>query len=163
VIKLLPIILFLFGSGAGVGAGLLLRPAPEVVEAAPEPNETAEQPTMIEKPETPQLGFQYVEMTNQFVVPIVKIDRIASLVVISLSIETAEGRTNVIYDKEPKLRDAFLEVMFDHANIGGFDGNFTDVGRLSVLRTSLREVAQKSLGVDIVNDVLIVDMARQDY
>ncbi len=161
--KLLPIILLLIGSGAGVGAGIFLRPEPEL----PDPSEMIKEPEteaeLIAKPETPDLGFQYVKMTNQFVVPIVQDERIASMVVISLSIETADGRADVIYDKEPKLRDAFLRVMFDHANIGGFDGTFTDVNRLAVLRRALREVAQKALGSDIVNNVLIVDMARQDY
>lgn len=163
MLKLVPLILFLFGTGAGVGAGLFMRPEPEEPKVSPEATEVEKAPTLVSNPEVPDLGFQYVEMSNQFVVPIVKQDRIASMVVISLSIETADGRAEVIYDKEPKLRDAFLEVMFDHANIGGFDGNFTDVTRLSVLRGSLREVAQQSLGSDIVNDVLIVDMARQDY
>jgi hypothetical protein len=163
MMKLLPIILFLVGSGAGVGAGLFLRPVPEQPEKGVEDTDAKVEPTLLEAPETPGLGYQYVQMTNQFVVPIVRDQRVSSMMVLSLSIETAEGRADTIYDKEPKLRDIFLQVMFDHANIGGFDGVFTDVSQLAVLRRALREVAQKSLGSDIVNDVLIVDMARQDY
>ncbi len=163
MMKLLPIILFLVGSGAGVGAGLYLRPVPKQSEMGVEDTDAKVEPTLLEAPETPGLGYQYVQMTNQFVVPIVRDQRVSSMMVLSLSIETAEGRTDTIYDKEPKLRDIFLQVMFDHANIGGFDGVFTDVSQLAVLRRALREVAQKSLGSDIVNDVLIVDMARQDY
>ena len=67
-----------------------------------------------------------------------------------------------IYSKEPKLRDSFLQVLFDHANIGGFDGAFTNANNLAVLRGALREVAQKDMG-DQVTDVLIVEIARQDY
>ena len=51
--------------------------------------------------------------------------------------------------------------MFDHANAGGFRGTFTDGANLVVLRSALLEVAQSTLG-DLVSDVLIVDIVRQD-
>jgi flagellar FliL protein len=54
-----------------------------------------------------------------------------------------------------------LQVMFDHANAGGFKGVFTDGANLILLRAALRETAQKLLG-DMVVDVLIADLARQD-
>ena len=47
---------------------------------------------------------------------------------------------------EPKLRDVFLQVLFDHANMGGFRGAFTRSDVLEPLRTALREAAQKHLG-----------------
>ena len=56
-----------------------------------------------------------------------------------------------------------LQVLCDHANIGGFDGAFTEAKMLNVLRSALREVAQRDLGSDVVNDVLILEIARQDY
>jgi len=65
--------------------------------------------------------------------------------------------------REPKLRDSFLRVLFDHANMGGFEGNFTNAQVLGRLRAALREVAQQDLGVDVAQDVLIVEIARQDY
>ena len=52
--------------------------------------------------------------------------------------------------------------MFDHANVGGFDGEFTNANNLDVLRNALRESAQKDMGEQI-SDVLIVEIARQDY
>ncbi len=66
-----------------------------------------------------------------------------------------------IHAYEPKLRDVFLQVLFDHANMGGFRGAFTRSDMLTPLRTALREAAQKQLGKDIY-DVLIVEMSRQD-
>ena len=60
-----------------------------------------------------------------------------------------------------KLRDAFLQVMFDHANAGGFSGSFTDGSNLILLRAALLEMAVKTLG-DVISDVLINDIVRQD-
>jgi hypothetical protein len=79
----------------------------------------------------------------------------------ALSIEVTAGLTSVVFENEPKLRDALLLVLFDHANSGGFDGPFTELSNLETLRTALREAARAELGGDVV-DVLISDLARQD-
>ncbi len=149
--KILPILLLLIGLGAGLGGGFALRPPP--------PDEKAEAPPPV--PE--EIGAEYVKMNNQFVVPVVHQGLISALVVMSLSIETLPGKTAEIYSKEPKLRDSFLQVLFDHANIGGFDGAFTDPHVLDVLRNGLREMAEKVMGDGVVKDVLIIEIARQDY
>jgi hypothetical protein len=83
------------------------------------------------------------------------------MVVLSLSLEVEAGSTEAVYQREPKLRDVFLQVLFDHANVGGFSGSFTDGSNLVVLRTSLKEAAALVLGTS-VKDVLITDIARQD-
>lgn len=156
--KLLPLILLLIGSGAGVGAGIYLRPTPE-----PDANSVAEKPARAAEEKENQGGIEYAKLSNQFVVPIVKNRVVASLVVLALSLEVPEGTKETVFKKEPKVRDSFLQVLFDHANIGGFDGSFTDAAMLNRLREALREVAQRDLGKDMVKDVLILEIARQDY
>jgi flagellar FliL protein len=103
----------------------------------------------------------YVKLNNQFVVPVVQNGRVAALVILSISLEVTAGTSEKVYQVEPKLRDGFLQVMFDHANAGGFMGTFTDGSNMILLREALREVAQSTLGAD-VSDVLIVDIVRQD-
>jgi hypothetical protein len=152
--KLLPIILALVGLGGGVGAGLFLRPAP-----SPEDAVAAEETAAAKDPQ--EGGQEYVKMNNQFVVPVVEKGRVAAMVVLSLSVEVAPGNTEAVYQREPKLRDVFLQVLFDHANVGGFSGSFTDGSNLISLRTSLKEAAGLILGTS-VRDVLITDIARQD-
>ena len=158
--KLLPIILLLIGSGAGVGAGVFLRPPP------PEPTEEEvaikQEEAIAAAEEARASQFEYFKMNNQFVVPIVQKEKVSALVVLSLSLEVPVGGKDVVYAREPKLRDAFLQVMFDHANLGGFEGEFTNANNLEVLRNALREVAQKYMEDD-VTDVLILEIARQDY
>ena len=165
--KLFPILLALVGLGGGVGVGLVLRPAddPESAAAgeyvASEAYADAEAEVDEEHSEDDTTGPEYVKMNNQFVVPVVEQGRVAAMVVLSLSLEVEAGNTEAVYTREPKLRDAFLQVLFDHANMGGFNGSFTDGSNLIVLRTSLKEAAAMVLG-PTVTDILITDIARQD-
>ncbi|WP_299401203.1 flagellar basal body-associated protein FliL [uncultured Roseobacter sp.] len=168
--KLLPIIMLLVGSGAGVGAGIFLRPAPVEEAAAYEETEKSAEPTKDKEShsekhdaEASSEAMEYVRLPNQFVVPLVQEDRISAMVVMALSIEVASGYSEEVFDKEPKLRDEFLRVLFDHASIGGFDGAFINNENLDVVRGNLREVAVGVMGADIANDVLIFEIARQDY
>ncbi|MGB0900100.1 flagellar basal body-associated FliL family protein [Halocynthiibacter sp.] len=166
--KILPIILALIGTGVGIGAGVALRPPPpDPIEIHPcgpgdqtgHETETATEPEPAEGDEA--ATNEYVKLANQFVVSVVKDEEIVALVVMSLSIEMLPGNTEPVYRQEPKLRDAFLQVMFNHANIGGFDGAFTDSNKMTLLRDALLETARRQLGEAVVN-VLIQDFVRQD-
>ena len=154
--KLLPVLLFLIGTGAGVGAGVFLRPAPNPDEMAAMAEKAAK-----EYEEEKEAQREYVKLNNQFVVPVVKNERVSALVVLSLSVEVKAGTTQDIFSHEPKLRDVFLQALFDHANIGGFQGEFTGAGRMDLLRQSLREIAQREFPEKIY-DILISDIVRQD-
>jgi hypothetical protein len=168
IAKLIPVLFLLAGTAAGIGAGVLLGPneKPGNAEA------TAGDPELAEDSSTADLktgqdappdteAVEYVRMDNQFVVPLVRDDRISGLVVMSLSLEVPAGSSDDFYSREPKLRDAFLGVLFDHANLGGFDGAFTASNNMDVLRLALKETAVHTLG-QTVYDVLILDIARQD-
>lgn len=149
--RLFPVILALFGLGGGLGAGLMLAPDPPQDEEETAPSPVEPDPT----------GHEYVRLENQFIVPIVDGGRISAMVILTLSIEAPEGSAAQVRAREPKLRDAFLQVLFDHANSGGFSGNFTTPVPMESLRNALREAAQVVLGPTAI-DVLIVDMLRQD-
>ena len=96
------------------------------------------------------------------VIPVMQGGKVAAMVVLALSLEVSTGSTEAVYAREPKLRDQFLQVLFDHANTGGFAGSFTDASNLILLRKALLEAAQAVLGQELVRDVLISDIARQD-
>ena len=161
---LLPVMLALLGLGAGVGAGVALRPDNgESADAAPRPEAAPDQAAETPKPRpaAPDKKRDYVKLNNQFIVPVIGEERVQSLVILSLSLEIEEGQRQMVYDREPKLRDVLLQVMFDHANMGGFDGAFTDANTLDVLRQALTEAAQRVIGRQ-VSEVLITNIARQD-
>lgn len=164
--KLIPIVLILIGLGSGVGAGLYLRPAQEAQvvsgdDGAPEGEASHEATPKADAGHDAEALPEYVKLSNQFVVPIVERERIASMVILSLSLEVTAGSTEAVFQREPKLRDVFLQMLFDHANTGGFRGSFTDAANLIILRENLFDAAHKVLG-DLVKDVLITDIVRQD-
>lgn len=162
---ILPILLALIGLGGGGGAGYFLRPTPDAKVAidpcgadAPDAHAAAEADSAAQGEEPTK---EYVKLNNQFIVPVVDSGKVQALVILSISLEVKFGSSEKVYGLEPKLRDAFLQVLFDHANSGGFDGAFTNANTMDVLRAALLEVARKSLGTEI-SDVLITDIVRQD-
>lgn len=161
--KILPLILFLIGTGAGVGAGVFLRPDPVLEVELAAKDEDPEVVASAEDDELPADGKEYVKLSNQFVVPIVEKERISSMVVMTLSVEVPAGRGEDVYDLEPKIRDEFLRVLFDHAAIGGFEGAFLNNENLDTVRSSLSDTARMNFGNDFISDVLIFEIARQDY
>ena len=103
----------------------------------------------------------YAKLANQFIIPVLVNGNVSALMVLSLSLEVTAGATADVDAAEPKLRDAFLQVLFDHANSGGFDGSYTDAANLVGLRAALLEAAKPVLG-NRVSDVLITDILRRD-
>lgn len=174
--KLLPILIVLLGLFGGVGAGFVLKPAAEAQEdgdgiagaipgqgtdgagsdigGAPAPRPAAAPPPPLETRDLTSLA-------NQFFVPVIQQDKVVAMVAMSLTLEVVQGHGDTALSHEPRLRDAFLQVMFDHANVGGFDGVFTQQRNMTALRTALRETGQRLLGVSLI-DVLITDIVRQE-
>ncbi len=168
IARLIPLILPLIGLGAGVGAGFALRPdapvaseAGQATEAAAATDAPADLKPADPEPADPENPPEYAKMNNQFVVPVLEGGRVVSMVILSISIEIPPGGAEGVYAREPKLRDSFLQVLFDHANAGGFRGSFTDGSNMVLLRRALLESARGVLG-EAARDVLITDIVRQD-
>lgn len=162
--KILPILLAGIGLAGGIGAGVALKPpAEDALHDKAGTDETKHQEAHdVEPPEGQESDdAEYVRLNNQFVVPVVVNGRVNSLVVMSISLQVQPGTRETVFAREPKLRDAFLQVLFDHANTGGFDGMFTTSDNLRTLRMALLETSQKTLG-EMISDVLIIDLVRQD-
>ena len=163
---LLPLILLILGVGGGVGTRLFLTPAEEQMVENPcgdidhATGEMAARDEEVVKPVSLD-SREYARMNNQFVVPVVVNEKVSSLIVISLSIEVDTGGKEAVFSHEPRLRDAFLQVMFDHANMGGFNGAFTATSNMRLLREALKQAADDVM-LGHISDVLIVDIVRQD-
>lgn len=167
--KLLPIIMLLVGVGAGVGAGIALKPEPappaedaEMAEGAEYDEKSAAKKEMKEEAaDGPPSGREYVKLVDQFIIPVVNDSSVTSLILVTLTLEVASGATESVFQAEPRIRGALLQAMFDHANIGGFNGAFTNSSKLEPLRQTFVDVARSVYGEDIY-DVLIVQITRQD-
>jgi hypothetical protein len=163
---LLPLLLLIVGIGGGVGAGIALMPEPEeelLVDGNPCGDPVSNTHDSADHMPVVDIGEEreYAKLNNQFIVPVVDNGLVTALVVIAISLEVTPESTTAVLAFEPKLRDAFLQVMFNHANIGGFSGNFTTGTNMRSLRNELLRAAQRTSG-EIVTDVLITDIVRQD-
>lgn len=153
---IVPIGALVAGLAAGVGGAMLMSP----VEPSEQVEGAEDEFVLLPEPKPGQPA-EFASLGNQFVVPVLRDGAVRALVLVSVTLEVAEGTTGQVHSLEPRLRDAFLRVLFDHANAGGFDDRFTQSDRMSLLRQGLREAAHRLLG-PIVRDVLIVDIVRQE-
>ncbi|MEM6481199.1 MAG: flagellar basal body-associated FliL family protein [Pseudomonadota bacterium] len=164
MLKFVPFFLLSLGVCAGFFSGLNLRPTETAVQDSAEPKE-AEIKEGSDENSTDRIELEsereFVKLNNQFIVPIVFEESVTALVVVSLGLEVASNSTSLVFSAEPKLRDALLQVLFDHANVGGFDAEFTNSRSLAFLREALTAQAQNILGQSVFS-VLITDLARQD-
>ncbi len=156
--KLLPILLAFIGLAAGSAAGHFLRPEAEI--GAGEETETGGHGAAVEAHAAPEQA-EYVQLDKQFVVPLVEDDRIVGMVLMTLAIEADPGSSDLVFEREPKLRDAFLQAMFLHAQSGCFAGASTASAPMADLRGALRKAARDVIG-PAAHDVLVTEIARQD-
>ena len=157
----------LVGASGGAGLGLLLRPDAEMASSvvidheaeAPEDDHAVAATDGHGEPVTSAV--EYVALQRQLIVPLVDENRVDALIVLSLSIEAKSGNIEVIYDREPKLRDEFLQVLFRHANTGGFEGTFTSGEAMRDLKAALSAASHDVLGA-ISHQVLVTEILRQE-
>ncbi|MDA7827270.1 flagellar basal body-associated FliL family protein [Rhodobacteraceae bacterium] len=152
---ILIITVLLLGPTAGVATGLAYK-FMTGGRAVPLEDDHANSPKANDEKDT-----EFLKLSNQFLVPLVSNQYVEGLIALSISIELERGSKERVYTQEPKLRDAFLQVLFDHANMGGFVGQFTMSSNLETLKNALFDVARAISG-DAVQAVLITDIARQD-
>ena len=169
--KILVFLLAPLGLVGGLAAGHFAAPASieeeppvEAVEDAhPQGDQEHAQPTPAPRKHAPKPEGEsdYAKLDKHFVVPIVEEESVASLVVVTLAIEVNKGATELVYLHEPKLRDEFLSVLFNHGRSGAFHGAFTERRNLDDLRASLNEAASYVLG-DAARQVLLTSIVKQD-
>ncbi len=160
---IIPLICLIIGTGAGVGAGIFLAPEPPpedaIVAETPAVEElTEEQAIEIAREEN---GLEYVDLSSQFIVPLLVDGKVDAIVVLAIGLEIIEGTMQEVMLSEPKLRAAFLQSLFNHSNNGGFSGNFTAYASMDSLRRELLAIARGVSG-DKITDVLILDVVRQN-
>lgn len=158
----------LAGLALGGGAAAILSGGtdapevpPEAAAAEPEGGGEAPPPPVRGSGAEEAVPAGYVALDDQFVVPVIEDGRLTGLVTMTLGLETGPAGADIVLEREPKVRDALLRVLLDHANTGGFEGGFTDDGRVDALGEALLEGARAVVGPP-VRDVLILNLLRQD-
>jgi len=104
---------------------------------------------------------EYVKIGRQIIIPVVNKGETEALMLFDLAVGVPSSMTERIYAAEPRLRDAFLRVLFEMSYTGAFSGTYTDERVVEELRGKLRAAARRLVG-DAVGEVLILDIMRQE-
>jgi hypothetical protein len=100
-------------------------------------------------------------MERKFVVPLVRGNRVRSLVVVDLRLEVRASGESRAMALKPKVRDAFLDTLYAMAVAGAFDGDLYSNNVQDDMRARLLEAARQVLQDD-ASAILIGELLRQD-
>jgi hypothetical protein len=103
----------------------------------------------------------FIDMERKFVVPLVRGNRVRSLVVVDLRLEVRSAAETRAQELKPKIRDLFLDTLYEMAVAGAFDGDLYSNNVQGEMRTRLLEDAMQVLQDD-ATAILISELLRQD-
>jgi hypothetical protein len=157
----LPVLSLIVGLGGGGAAAIMMGPAAsEQHGAGVDHSGTAEQDSATHDGEDDG-PTEIVKLPNQFVVPVIVNKSVRSMVILTVALEVEQGQADFVRTLEPKLRDTFLDELFNLAAMGGFRDELISRKTLEIVRAALSQRARDVLRQKAVA-VLITDMARQD-
>jgi len=114
-----------------------------------------------DQPDNITAASTYMKFKRQFVVPVMKGGRIESLVLLNLNLELGPDAPSNAYTLEPKLRDSIMRELLALSHSGVFANDLTSADTYDKLRAALL-LASESVITEGVENVLILDLARQD-
>jgi flagellar FliL protein len=103
----------------------------------------------------------FINMERKFVVPLVRRNRVHSLLVADLRLEVRDSAEDRALGLRPKIRDAFLDTLYAMAVAGSFDGDLYSNNVQDEMRARLLKAARQVLQDD-ATAVLIGELLRQD-
>lgn len=157
---ILALVLVVTAVGGGASLGWFLRPAAKPVEepaagvkaeaAAPVAEDDAEPPVP-----------SYVKISRQMIVPVVEGGSTRALMVFEIALDVPSEHREMVFEREPRIRDAFLRELFELSYTGAFLETYTSDRVMEEMRSKLLAAAKLHLG-GRVTDVLILDALRQE-
>ncbi|MGF1445903.1 MAG: flagellar basal body-associated FliL family protein [Pikeienuella sp.] len=139
--------LIVMGLVGGAAIGHLLRPNSGSATQAP-----------ASPPSGPS---DYVEIARQMIVPVVAGGETEALMIFEVALDVPASARERAFQREPRIRDAFLREMFEMSYAGAFADTYTSERVMEELRARLLAAARLHLG-QRVRDVLILDALRQE-
>lgn len=148
--KIAALLLLVLAIAGGGALGLHFKPPPDPAAEAQE---------IVPEDETAAPG--YVTLARQMIVPVVDGGETRALMLFEIAVDVPEDKRDIVHEREPRLRDAFLRIMFEMSHTGAFLETYTDDRTMGELRGKLLAASRLHLGSG-VRDVLILDALRQE-
>lgn len=153
------LVLIVIGIAGGGALGMMLKPMPAMEGKA------ADAPKMAEKEMAAEAADEapptFVTVARQMIVPVVEQGETRALMLFEIALDVPEEHRELVLEREPRLRDAFLRELFEMSYTGAFLDTYTSDRVMEDLRGKLLAAARVHLG-DRVSDVLILDALRQE-
>ncbi len=155
---ILALLIVIAGVAGGGALGLVLKPAPD---PDAEPAEAPPEPAPVAEPGAPEVEPAYVKLGRQMIVPVVEGGETKALMVFEIALDLPAAHRATAFEREPRIRDAFLRELFEMSYTGAFLETYTSERVMEDLRQKLLAAARLHLGPH-VRDVLILDALRQE-
>ncbi|WP_156945544.1 flagellar basal body-associated FliL family protein [Hyphomonas johnsonii] len=106
-------------------------------------------------------GVDYFKFSREFVVPIMRDNKVVSLVILNINLEVDSSLSRKLFSMEPKIRDNIMTTLVELSNDGRTLESVANLENYESIRSTVLMNLQKVAPAGIRN-VLIVDMAKQD-
>ncbi len=106
-------------------------------------------------------ALSYFRFSREFIVPLIDNGRVSSLVILNINLEVDEAASQTLFSMEPALRDNIMTTLITLSNDGRTFESISSIENYESLRAMILMNLKKSVPTGI-NNVLILDMARQD-
>lgn len=107
------------------------------------------------------MNVSYLKFKRQVVIPVLGNDGVEALILLNIAIALDESAKDAMFNHEPKFRDAFIRELLQMSDAGYFNEALTSPSTYEAMRETLLRAA-RDVSAEGVNDVLILDFARQD-
>ncbi|ABI78607.1 hypothetical protein HNE_0259 [Hyphomonas neptunium ATCC 15444] len=107
-------------------------------------------------------GSAYFKFSREFVVPIIQNERVASLVILNINIESDAAMSDKLFSQEPVIRDVVMTTLIEISGDGKTFQSMTSIENYETLRSLILGALQKKFPDMGIKNILILDIARQD-
>jgi len=109
----------------------------------------------------PSSAVVYYKFSREFVVPLMRDNRVDSLIILNINLEADSKVSQELFSMEPKLRDNIMTTLIMLSNDGTTFESFGDVESYETIR-SMVALNLKNVIASGIQNVLILDIAKQE-
>lgn len=107
-------------------------------------------------------GMAYFKFSREFVVPIIQNERVASLVILNINVESDAAQSDKLFSQEPVLRDVVMTTLIEISGDGRTFQSMTSIENYETVRSLILTALQEKFPDMGIRNILIQDIARQD-
>jgi flagellar basal body-associated protein FliL len=104
----------------------------------------------------------YFKFSREFVVPMIQNERVSSLVILNINVESDAAMSDKLFSQEPVIRDVIMTTLIEISGDGKTFQSMTSIENYETLRSLILVALQKKFPDMGIKNILILDIARQD-